>query len=48
MARVLPHFFAQYKINDRLTAGVGVYTPYGLILTIKTHGQVAITVSYPN
>ena len=35
MARVLPHFFAQYKINDRLTAGVGVYTPYGLIIDYK-------------
>ena len=26
----LPHAFAQYKVNDRLTAGFGVYAPFGL------------------
>lgn len=26
----LPHAFGQYKINDRLTAGFGVYAPFGL------------------
>lgn len=26
----LPNFFAQYKINDDLMAGFGVYMPYGL------------------
>ncbi len=31
MGRVLPHFFTQYKLNDKLTLGAGIYTPYGLI-----------------
>lgn len=31
MGRVLPHFFGQYKANDKLTLGTGFYTPYGLI-----------------
>ena len=26
----LPHAFGQYKINDRLTAGFGIYAPFGL------------------
>ena len=26
----LPHAFAQYRVNDRLTAGFGVYAPFGL------------------
>lgn len=26
----LPHAFGQYKVNDRLTAGFGVYAPFGL------------------
>ena len=28
--RVLPAFFAQYRIKDNLTAGIGFYTPFGL------------------
>ena len=28
--RILPAFFAQYRPNDRVTVGVGVYTPFGL------------------
>ncbi len=28
--RLLPHVFAQYKLNDRATMGVGLYTPFGL------------------
>ncbi len=27
---LLPHFFAQKQINDRLTIGTGVYVPFGL------------------
>ena len=30
ITRVLPAGFAQYKLNDKLTAGLGVYTPFGL------------------
>ena len=26
----LPHAFGQYRINDRLTAGFGIYAPFGL------------------
>lgn len=26
----LPHAFGQYKVNDRLTAGFGIYAPFGL------------------
>lgn len=32
MARTLPHFFAQYKLNEQFTFGAGIYTPYGLII----------------
>ena len=28
--RVLPSFFAQYRLNDRLTTGIGLYVPFGL------------------
>lgn len=28
--RVLPHVFAQQKLNDKTTLGLGVYVPYGL------------------
>ena len=28
--RVLPSFFAQYRMNDKLTAGIGIYVPFGL------------------
>ncbi len=28
--RVLPSFFGQYKLNDKTTFGMGVYTPFGL------------------
>lgn len=28
--RVLPHVFAQQKLNDKTTLGFGVYVPYGL------------------
>lgn len=31
IVRVLPHGFAQYKLNDRAVLGLGVYTPYGLV-----------------
>ena len=30
ISRVLPAFFAQYRFNDDLTAGIGLYTPFGL------------------
>lgn len=30
IVRVLPNGFAQYKLNDRATAGIGIYTPFGL------------------
>ncbi len=29
-SRVLPHIFAQQKLNDKATVGLGVYVPYGL------------------
>ena len=28
--RLLPHAFGQYKLNDRATLGLGLYTPFGL------------------
>ena len=28
--RLLPHLFGQYKINDKATFGMGLYTPFGL------------------
>ncbi|MBO7244561.1 MAG: transporter [Alphaproteobacteria bacterium] len=28
--RVLPNIFAQHKMNDRMTFGIGAYVPYGL------------------
>jgi len=31
MGRVLPHFFAQYKLNEQVVVGAGIYTPYGLV-----------------
>ena len=31
MGRVLPSVFGQYKMNDQLTIGAGIYTPYGLV-----------------
>ena len=30
ITRVLPSFFGQYKLNDKTTLGMGVYTPFGL------------------
>lgn len=30
IVRVLPNGFAQYKLNDRATMGLGVYSPFGL------------------
>ncbi|MBQ7412724.1 MAG: outer membrane protein transport protein [Alphaproteobacteria bacterium] len=30
IARVMPSGFVQYKLNDNLTAGLGVYVPFGL------------------
>lgn len=30
IVRVLPHGFAQYKLNERTTFGLGVYAPFGL------------------
>ncbi len=28
--RLLPHLFGQYKLNDKATLGIGLYTPFGL------------------
>lgn len=28
----VPNFFAQYKVNDRVTVGFGVYVPFGLAI----------------
>jgi len=28
--RLLPHLFGQWKINDRTSLGIGLYTPFGL------------------
>ena len=28
--RLLPHLFGQWKINDRASLGIGLYTPFGL------------------
>lgn len=30
IVRFMPSGFAQYKVNDKVTAGIGLYTPYGL------------------
>jgi long-chain fatty acid transport protein len=35
MGRILPHFFSQYKANEKLTLGLSFYTPYGLITDYK-------------
>ncbi len=49
--RLLPNFFGQYKLNDKATMGVGLYTPFGLATDYKngwfgeTQGQYsAITI----
>ncbi len=34
-SRVLPHIFAQQKLNDKATVGLGVYVPYGLATDYK-------------
>lgn len=45
--RVLPSGFVQYKVNDKLTAGLGVYVPFGLATDYKngwfgeTHGGLS-------
>ena len=28
--RVLPHFYGQHKVNDKLDLGIGLYVPFGL------------------
>ena len=28
--RLMPNIFAQYRVNDQLTTGIGLYVPYGL------------------
>lgn len=33
--RVLPHVFAQQKLNDKATLGIGAYVPYGLATDYK-------------
>ncbi len=35
ITRVLPNGFVQYKLNDALTAGIGVYVPFGLATDYK-------------
>ena len=35
IVRVLPHGFAQYRLNDRTVLGLGVYTPFGLATDYK-------------
>lgn len=37
----LPHAFGQYKINDRWTAGLGIYAPFGLKTRYKRNSFVA-------
>ena len=43
--RVMPHFYGQYKINDRTDMGLGLYVPFGLANDYKNdwfgaeHGQ---------
>lgn len=32
----VPHAFAQYKVNDKLDIGLGVYAPYGLATRYKS------------
>lgn len=45
ITRVLPSFFGQYKLNDKTTLGLGVYTPFGLATDYEndwfgnTHGK---------
>ena len=29
IVRVLPHFFSQYKLNDKADLGLGLYVPFG-------------------
>ena len=35
IVRVLPHGFAQYRLNDKTVLGLGVYTPFGLATDYK-------------
>ena len=35
IVRVLPHGFAQYRLNDRTVLGLGIYTPFGLATDYK-------------
>lgn len=37
----IPHFFSQYKVNDRLDLGFGVYVPYGLSTRYKADSFIA-------
>ncbi len=37
----IPSFFGQYKVNDRLDLGLGVYVPYGLSTRYKANSFVA-------
>ena len=49
--RIMPHFFGQYKVNEKTDLGLGLYVPFGLANDYKNnwfgteHGQYsAITV----
>jgi len=35
--RLLPHAFGQYKVNDKATLGIGLYTPFGLATDYRNH-----------
>lgn len=35
IVRVLPHGFAQYRLNDKTVLGLGIYTPFGLATDYK-------------
>ena len=43
--RIVPNFYGQYRLNEKLVAGMGLYVPYGLSADYKnnwfgtTHGQ---------
>ena len=45
--RVLPNVFAQHKLNDKMTLGLGVYVPFGLATDYKngwfgeTHAELS-------
>ena len=44
--RLLPHAFGQYKLNDKATLGIGLYTPFGLATDYRNNWYAAAQGQY--